>query len=351
MDNIFTYLKFRGDLDFKAFPFNEVDAAVFATLVALDYKDVIKNGCDTIAGVAHAYMERDTHDERDEELQRKEALLYACAASKRFGSILMQNYVEDISEEEEKTFYALTFLLSKRNYVVVYRGTAGSLISWKENFNTLYEMPTPGQAEALRYLSEVARKPFARIKVIGHSKGGNLAVYAGMCLEEKLQKKITGIYPFDAPGFCEDIEEKLGYQRIKDRIRAFVPVGCVIGNFMKPPYERTVVTAEGVGVYQHDLFNWEAGPYEFSHEVDTNLYSTGLSKTVNDWIDAIPVEDRKRVVDELFEVCRQNGIMHIVDLMHIDLKKIIGFIKCLSSLSPENRALLSIIIKQLKAPH
>lgn len=351
MDNILTYLKFRGDLDFKESPFCEVDACIMATLVGLNYKEVINNGCDTIKNVAEAYKVRDTRDERDERIREKEEVLYLCADSKRFGNIRMQNYVEDIDDEKEKTFYGVTFILSRRDYAVVYRGTSGSLISWKENFNTLYEMPTSGQEEALQYLSGIAKKPFVRVKVIGHSKGGNLAVYAAMSLEEKLQKKITEVYAFDAPGFCVNIDEKLGYQRIKDRIKAYVPMGCVIGNFMNPPYERTVVTAQGNGVYQHDMFNWEVGAQSFGREIETNLYSTSLSKTVNDWITSIPIEDRKRVVDELFDVCKENGIMHIVDLMHFDLKKTISLIKCVTSLSSENRALLGIIIKQLKVTH
>lgn len=352
MDNLVTYLKFRQDVSFKACPFNEADAMIMAALVGLDFEGIIENNTKaSLKDAATAYKDHGVKDVRDEELKAKETLLYLAADSKRYEKMMLCNYVKEIDTEAEMTFYALTFYFSPFEAFVAYRGTDGSLISWKENFVGLYMMPTPGQYRAVKYLSEAAARPFRKINVLGHSKGGNLAIFAAMTLEEKLQKRLKTIYVFDAPGFNEDISSKLGYLRIEDRIKAYVPKCCVIGNLMSPRYARNVVEAEGNGVYQHDLFTWEIGPFGAVTVDGTDSTSREISKRLNDWIDSISMEERKGVVDELFGMFMDNGILHISDMTHMDLRLIFHLIRSLKSLSSENRELLGIIIKQLKSRH
>jgi len=347
MDNLFTYLKFRGDLSFKQFPFNEVDGMIFSLLSGLDYEGVLE-GRMPIKKLVEKYRECGLKDDEDERYHEKEKVLFDCADSIRYGSLEFDNYVKTIDEESETTFYAVTIYASKFDAYVCYRGTDGTLLSWKENFTSLYEMPTKGQYEAVKYLTALCKKPFVRICPLGHSKGGNLALYASSMIDTRLQKKINTVYIFDAPGFIEDISNRLGFLNVKDRIKAYIPVSCVIGNLMNVPVERTVVNGEGVGVYQHDIFYWMVEKDGVSVVEDTNEFSKELSAKVNGWIDGLPMEDRKRVVDELFNVFIKNDIYHITGLMHMDFKKILGILRSLTTLSSENRELLGIIIKQLR---
>lgn len=346
MDNIFTYLKFRSDIDFKHSPFNENDAMVFSLLSGLKFNG-IDEGKKTLKEAAQWYKEHVNAPDKDARLVEKENVLYAVADSDRYRDVLFDNYVCDIDKELSKTFYAVTFYTSRYEAFVAFRGTDGSLVSWKENFMTLYEMPTAGQYEALKYLSKVCLKPFMKVTVLGHSKGGNLALFAAMSMDVKLQRKLKDIYLFDAPGFIENIEDKLGYQNIKDRIRAYVPENCVIGNLMNPPYEKNVVVAEGNGVYQHDLFNWNVGKSGLIFTDTTTEYSKEMSLKVNNWIEGMPIEQREGVVEELFGIFEKNEIYHFMDLSHLGIKKIILLIMSLRSLSPENREFFGIIIKQL----
>ena len=347
MENLITYLKFRGDLNFKQQKFNENDAMVLVVLTSIDYEEL---NCDnlTVRDLHKSYLALAKKDEQDECIDNKETVLKLAAESARFGDIPIERYVRDIDSSEEKTFYAMTFSLGRFDKMVVFRGTDGSLLSWKENFNTIHTMPTPGQYSALSYLQKELARPLVKVSVAGHSKGGNLAVYAAMSLDEKLRKKLKKVYAFDAPGFPVDIRNKLGYLAVKDRIEAYVPESCVIGNLMKPPFEKRVVKGFGKGVYQHDIFNWELTATGIFEEKSTNLFSTELSYKINNWIESIPLEDRERVVSELFEVFEKNGISHITDLMHVDLRRIVGIIKCATLLSSENRHLLGIIIKELR---
>ena len=41
LDDIYTYLKFRGDLDLKHFPLNEVDALIFSELSYIQFENIV----------------------------------------------------------------------------------------------------------------------------------------------------------------------------------------------------------------------------------------------------------------------------------------------------------------------
>ncbi|MBR5897819.1 MAG: DUF2974 domain-containing protein, partial [Lachnospiraceae bacterium] len=276
MNNLITYLQFRGDLSFKQQQFNENDAMVLVILSSIDYGELNCDGL-TVHGLFESYLALARKDVQDECIDAKETVLKLAAQSNRFAGIPIERYVRDIDKAQEKTFYAMTFSLGRFDKMVAFRGTDGSILSWKENFNTIHTMPTAGQYSALSYLQEELSRPFVKISVAGHSKGGNLAVYAAMCLEDKLRKKLKKVYAFDAPGFPEDISNKLGFLAVKDRIEAYVPESCVIGNLMNPPLEKRVVRGIGKGVYQHDMFNWELTPFGILEEKSTNLFSTELS--------------------------------------------------------------------------
>ncbi len=350
MDNLITFLKFRGDIPIKKQPFGEIDAMIFSVLAGINYEGVFSERI-PLNNLYERYLELGTKDKKDERIEEKINVLKLVSESKRYADFYLDRYEKNIDKETETTFYGLSISAPAREHYIVYRGTDGSLLSWKENFNSICAMPTAGQQMALKFLSEETSKPFRKCTVIGHSKGGNLAVYAAVFLQMKLQKRIKEVFAFDAPGYPEDISCKLGYLNIKDRIRGFIPEGCVIGKLMNPPYEKSVVHANGNGVYQHDLFNWELTAFETVKEPETNLFSDSLSKKFNEWVEGIPINERENVVNELFDMFKKNGINHIVDLMHIDLKKIVGIIMSATSLSSQNRALLGIIIKELRANH
>lgn len=350
MDNVFTYLKFRGDLTFSKEPFCELDSMVFAILVGLDYRGLFSNRI-TVSELWKRYEARNTHDERDERLKDKEALLKLAASTKRFGEVAVENYVCDINEEEEKTFYAITFYIGRFNAYVSFRGTDGYFISWKENFNGMCEFPTAGQKDALSYLTKVCEKPFVNVTVMGHSKGANLAVYAASFVPAKLRKKIKHVYSFDGPGYIEDLRKHEGFIFIQDRIDAFVPESSVVGRLMDPPCELTIVKAEGKGVYQHDLFNWNVNSTSIERGTMFDEFSNSISIKLNEWSKAIPLSERRNVVDELFDVFEKSGIKHVTDLTHIDFKMALTIGKHVTSLSSENRNLLVIVLKELIAYH
>ena len=349
MDNILTYVKYKADVPLKYAPFNEADAMVFAILIGMDFDEDLQDGM-TMREMSDRYSNVPNPDSKDERYDEKEHLLYMVGNSVRYGNAVMSGFVKDIDDRQEKTFYAATFSFGKFFKLITFRGTDGSLLSWKENFVTLYKYPTPGQIEAKQYLEDTikaSKNPFVKFAVTGHSKGGNLACYSTIFAEPKCQKRIKQIYLFDAPGFIRDLNEEPGFFTIKDRMQAFVPEGCVIGKLMTEVGELLPVRCGGKGIYQHDMFWWKTLGTGLERAAATNAFSLRLSEKVNDWIESMPEEERKETVDELFDVFRKNGILHFADLSHMDIKKLLGIIMSATRLSSENRRLLGIIFKEL----
>ena len=53
----------------------------------------------------------------------------------------------------------------------------------------------------MRYLEAVALRLPKRLIVGGHSKGGNLALYAALRAKPAVQERIERVYTHDGPGF------------------------------------------------------------------------------------------------------------------------------------------------------
>ena len=73
---------------------------------------------------------------------------------------------------------------------------------------------TSSQTMAEAYL-RARLNTFDTLLVGGHSKGGNLAVYAAAMLPDELFDRIEHVYSNDGPGFCREVlSEDLIYDQI-----------------------------------------------------------------------------------------------------------------------------------------
>lgn len=117
-------------------------------------------------------------------------LFQAAGENPRYANVRLGAVVEHINQGEQTQFAAATFQLPdghkrrkptyKGTLVISFRGTDDSLIGWKEDFNMAFQYPVPAQRSASAYLDMVARLWEGPIILVGHSKGGNLAIYAAM---------------------------------------------------------------------------------------------------------------------------------------------------------------------------
>ena len=208
MANIFDYLIWRGDLPLSVSPFNEVDGAVFARLSYLPFELIVP--CDspvsvTIADAAAALISLNIKKPGSLRKENDAKLLEMLLNSRRFRDIELFGYSYLFDAATQTQFSAVTFRPSKNKLYVFFRGTDSTLVGWKEDFNMCFVCPVPAQSNAVDYLNRIAASNGGDITVGGHSKGGNLAVYASAFCEQAVRRRITHIYNYDGPGFTEDV--------------------------------------------------------------------------------------------------------------------------------------------------
>ena len=105
----------------------------------------------------------------------------------------------------------------------------------------------------------------------GHSKGGNLAVYAGIHAEENVRGQIERIYSHDGPGMNEYRSLlTVTIRRWQDgHPRKTITGFSVIGTLLGQQEISKVIKSDGVGILQHNPFNWVVEKGEFVHAART----------------------------------------------------------------------------------
>ena len=180
MANMFDYIQWRGDLTFTQDPPNSVDALIFSSLAYIQYGGRVEAEPHTpiyLRDAAEAYFALADHEQRVR-VRNDLDLLHAAASSVRFGFSKIYLYRDMLIPEQETQFAAMTFLLDDGSAFLAFRGTDYSLVGWKEDFNMSFQQTVPAQRLAVQYTREVAAEYLAPLRLGGHSKGGNLAVFA-----------------------------------------------------------------------------------------------------------------------------------------------------------------------------
>ena len=222
--------------------------------------------------------------------------------------------------------------------MVAYRGTDDSLVGWKEDFNMAFQYPVPAQATAADYLARVAALwKDAPIVLTGHSKGGNLAVYAAMNASDEVKDRVERIYSLDGPGFPESVVNSFEYASVSDRIVKIVPDSSVVGMVLETPERCMVVKSDVEGIMQHFAFSWQMHGGEFDKVEDVANSSVTFNKALNGWLSNLSKEQRERAVDALFAVLEASGAGSISAMMAAGPKVIPEMLGTYVGLSGEDR--------------
>lgn len=268
MANMMDYIEWRGDLTFSERPFNEVDGLIFAELSYVDYSNIVPNTVVegiTLKRAAEEYFLKYPDSRGRLGIVVPDSihdLLRAAGNSERFGSVVLSGYTAETSEEKEEQFSAVTFTIENRIRCIAFRGTDDSIVGWKENFNMCYMFPVPAQSDAANYLNMVAADWNKDLIITGHSKGGNLAVYAAAYCLPEAQEHITAVYNFDGPGFPTSQITLENYSRIRGLMTTLLPEADIVGILLDHEDQYHAVKSNAVGVWQHRWLLMGADGYE-----------------------------------------------------------------------------------------
>ena len=307
MGNLLDYIRWRGDLLFANDPWNEIDSLLMAQAAYVNFGEnerIFENPqrlCFEDLLVTDI-LERYPLHVVPTSLKYFKQLMPLLARSRRFGKIRILDQINDLDEKRNIQFSAMTLQVPEMGVVVAFRGTDPTVVGWKEDFMMSYECPVPAQAEAVKYLENAAARTKEELYVTGHSKGGNLAVYASAHAGEGIQARLRSVYSFDGPGLDDETMESAGYLRIRDRITSVIPEGSVVGMLMNyhPVYK--VVASSARSILQHEPFTWQVMGKEFSEREQVSVQARVMDQTMHDWLKKCTPEQRRIVVQTLFSV-------------------------------------------------
>jgi hypothetical protein len=298
------------------------------------------------------------------------ALLTSVAASRRFRDLTVKNVVMEFDEEKELQFAACCFEIDADTDYVAFRGTDGTLIGWKEDFNLSFMDEVPSQKLAVKYFEKYYGKGSAgenkRIYTGGHSKGGNLAIYGLLMSGEDeptdgndIKNRVITAFSHDGPGYRDEVLEELEKRAelFEVNIDRTLPQSSVIGILMESNEDYKVVKSESIGIFQHSAYSWQVDPEERDFVYLDKLSRGGEfhDRTIHTWVAGATDEQRETFVNVVFGVLLDNDINTLHDLKRLSPGQVKALIETFKGMDDEEteivksllRALIGIAIKQL----
>lgn len=361
--NIIDYVKWRGDLSLSQSEFNDADSLILSQISYIPFEGIVPS----VRSVRHITM-RDAaqklYKEKDVQNLSLGALIPAeiyelfkiAGESRRFGNLKLCRYVNKINEATEVQFCALTVLDEESGMVyLAYRGTDDTIIGWKENFNMSYMTPVPAQTEAVKYFNYVTAqviKNYGMNEFIlgGHSKGGNLSVYAAAYGIKKVlntQVKVLKVYNFDGPGFDSKVTESREYRDIRENIYTYVPQSSVVGMLLGHEDVYTVVKSTKSGLMQHNALTWEVLGKEFVCVERVTQSSEFFDKSMREWISKLSPETAQAFVNAVFDILTSTDANTLTDLIAGGNKSFAAIFKAYTDENEETKQMIRRTIKSM----
>ena len=348
MGNVMDYISWRGDLSLEQSQFNEVDNLILAcfSYVNLDgIPAVTKQKGIGLKKLTEEFMKLYTMKELEADksfIRLAPFMMMEMAKSARFGKCVVRNYVNDIVTEAEQQFAAMEIVLEDGTSYVSFRGTDDTIIGWKEDFN-LSTGVVPAQKRAIEYLQKISEHTDGMLRVGGHSKGGNLAIY-GSVMCKSAHEKILEIYSNDGPGFSREFQELPETKEMMPKIIRIIPEYSIIGTLLEHEKEPVIVASSSKGLLQHDGFSWEVQGPALVRRDSLNKTALRFIEILHKWIDGMDMEQKRLLIEDLFATLQASGYENLSEVQSGGLKSLAAMVKRVEKFAPESRGMMQELL-------
>ncbi len=319
--SILKYIEKYKNYSFEEKELNEVDIAIFSVLAYLSFDEIFTSKRMLIPALKSLLKKDKTYYKDMYRGPSFRKYIEAVSKAKRYRAVSISNYIDEIDYKAEKQFSAITYHIPRHGHIVLFRGTDRKLISWKEDFNLSFSKTIPAQKAALSYLNKMLLKYRGPFIVAGHSKGGNLSVYASSNAIKIFQHKIKEVYSFDAPGFDKTLIETI--EKYKDRIKNYYPKDSVVGMILYNSGISYFVDSYKARLQQHDVLNWKTSEDMFL-PAEQSKFSKFINEVLNEWVNAYDVKQKEKFFAELFDLLEAKEGTKVSDMSK--LKSIVNYI-------------------------
>lgn len=349
MSNIIDYIMWRGDITFSEKKINEIDKLIFMRLSYLPFNELNLSKEDSIS--ISDLMKRLSNIPADKFIWNEDInLINKLGISNRFKDLIISDYVEKYDKSLEKQFAAIVISGENINeYIISYRGTDMSLVGWKEDFNMSFTYHVPSQIEGVNYLNYIGNKYGDKVfLLLGHSKGGNIAMYSSIFCNDLIKLRIKEIITADSPGLTEEIVNDIRFLDIKDKIISYIPQTSIVGRLLENTNNYRVVQSSGNMFVQHDIYTWDVGPTFLIQIKDASKESDFANNVIKDYLKKTSPQDREKFITIVYEVLESLEVENITDIPKVLLKNTKIVLKGYKDITPEDKLQLEDMMKQLK---
>lgn len=316
---VMDYLRWRGDLPFCRDGFNEVDNLVLCIISYINFRrfDDLKTTDPAKAVALPEVAAGLTEEDEQRGLSELEyiPLMRLAAETERFRDVRMFGFTHEWDEAKEMQFDAVSYLLPDDTLFVAFMGTDTSLVGWKEDFNMSFLSAVPAQERAAAYTVEMAavcRR--CKLRIGGHSKGGNLAAWAAIHIPENLQKRrLLAAYNNDGPGFSHDMVDSEAYRRVADKLHTYVPESSIVGVLLEHAEDYAIIDSSNRSIMQHEPLSWNVLGSRFIRLGERSQMGKLSDDVLRQWIGSMTPQEREQFSDALFDVLSLSGKARTLD--------------------------------------
>lgn len=318
MNSILDYAQ-KETRTFEEFPFNPIDALIFAESSYFQWEYLLPNiwteewpyriSDSMFLKEMPKTAEMPLFGQYAADTPKNMKLIDILRESPRYRNVSVSHLCVRTNVKEQVQFAAMCFHLPDNLCYIAFRGTDGTLIGWKEDFQLAYQYPIPAQEQASRYVNHIAREmaPETCFYIGGHSKGGNLAIYAATECRDSIKDRILDIYSFDGPGFSFNLFETVSYKKIGNRVHHLVPSCSFVGMLLQSAPGTQFIQNRALWLLQHSPFTWEVGTDDFVFVPQWNRNAEVRIAAVNSWLDNKSFQEREAFTEMLYRIATSSG--------------------------------------------
>ena len=348
MGNLITYVQQYGAQTFEDKSLTDVDALVLTEIAYLPFDEIVPKSCDVTEAISLEQLGKEFEQikEKQQELNpfmitsERIELLEVVSKSQRYKDIKVFGFMNDIDDELTKQFAAVCYQWEEESRWIIFRGTDESLTGWKEDFMMTYSDLIPAQTDAIEYLRKQAELFSGSLNISGHSKGGNLSLYASAMQEETVQDRIKQIYCWDAPGVHRSILGTEGYQRVVSKAKRYIPQDSIVGLMLESQVPYHIIESQGSGISQHSALMWNIEEDHFVELTELTRNSQLTDQTFKQWTEVVSDEDLKLFFDTFFELFFEMGVETVNDVYYNFRMYMQKFFEKAYQMNPEKREVL-----------
>ena len=324
MGNLITYVQQYGNQTFEDKSLTDIDVLILTEIAYLPFDEIVPKSFDVTEAISLEQLGKE-FAKVQEKLQEHNPfmitseriqLLEIVSESQRYKEIKVFGFMNDIDDELTKQFAAVCYQWKEDSRWIIFRGTDESLTGWKEDFMMTYSDLIPAQTDAIEYLRKQAATFLGTLNVSGHSKGGNLSLYASAMQEEAVQNRIHKIYCWDSPGVHRSILNTVGYQRVVSKAKRYIPQDSIVGLMLESQVPYHIIESQGSGISQHSALMWNIEEDHFIELTELTKNSQLTDQTFKQWTEVVSDEDLKLFFDTFFELFFEMGVESVNDVYY-----------------------------------